>query len=86
MNEKMNKRRQPRFSVPTLGEMDTFSVEDIAQMDKEVEEILSSSDDEENDVDDFLDAPNDESNSSSGMLRKKSSYFYKCQTVRLHNL
>ena len=82
----MNKRRQPRFSVPTLGEMDTFSVEDIAQMDKEVEEILSSSDDEENDVDDFLDAPNDESNSSSGMLRKKSSYFSKFQTVRLHNL
>ena len=69
MNEKMNaKRRQPRFSVPTLGEMDTFSVDDIAQMDKEVEEILSSSDDEENEVDDFLGAPNDESNSSSGMF------------------
>ena len=76
MNEKMNKRRQPRFSVPTLGEMDTFSVDDIAQMDKEVEEILSSSDDEENDVDDFLDAPNDESNSSSGMFTIYVSIFY----------
>ena len=31
-----------------MAELDTFSVEDIAQMDKEVEEILSSSDDEEN--------------------------------------
>lgn len=49
-----------------MAEMDTFSLEDIAQMDKEVEEILSSSDDEENEVDDFLGATG-ESDSSSGI-------------------
>jgi len=60
-------RRPPRFSVPSMAEMNTFSLDDIAQMDKEVEEILSSSDDEENEVDDFL-AGRDSDNSSSGNL------------------
>jgi hypothetical protein len=64
-------RRQPRFSVPEMSEINSFSMDDIKQMDKEVEEILSSSDDEDNEIDDFL--PNDNSDSDSDTTNNKQA-------------
>lgn len=57
-------RRAPRFSIPSVKD-EGFSAEDISQMDKEVEEILSSSDDEETEIDDYVAGEVNESESEN---------------------
>ena len=48
-------RRAPRFSIPNVRDSsEGLSSDFISQMDKEVEEILSSSDDEDTAMDDFV--------------------------------
>jgi len=72
-------RRAPRFSIPNVKDAsERLSSDFISQMDKEVEEILSSSDDEDTAIDDFVSGVvndgNDENTDSEADSANNTNY------------